>query len=264
MKIESASPHPDLAHLIREIYYLEIAPHENFPPQVVVDDACHDIIFYKEQKGAVFYHGPEQNSVPLEQMVFTIHQVNPPYRLALGEGLDFFVIKMQPWANVLLFKHLEPGIHGLEEIGESMRNEVFEQPTFSQKIQLAEVFVYKLSSKKEMDASFQITRKICQEIYRKKGRLSVQELSLEFNLSRQTLNKLFKNNVGYTLKKFMMIVRIVASIKYRMQHPEISLTELGYEFAYFDQAHFNHDFQRVCGLSPRTFFQEIPIFYQRF
>ena len=88
--------------------------------------------------------------------------------------------------------------------------------------------------------------------------VTVNELSDQFEINRQLLNKIFKAHVNYTLKRFIIIVRIMSLAKFGINHPNFSLTEVALEFGYFDQAHFNYDFKRISGVSPSEFFKNLP------
>ena len=120
-----------------------------------------------------------------------------------------------------------------------------------------------------VDYSFQLTstqilvKSICEYIYLKKGRISVEQISHHFKKSRQYLNRIFKQEVLYSLKKFIVTVRMLDLVKYKAKHPEISLTELSHEYDYFDQAHFVNDFKKVCGVTPKHFFDNLPEFLLR-
>jgi len=83
--------------------------------------------------------------------------------------------------------------------------------------------------------------------------LSVAEISEHFGVYRQKLNQSFKEQVKYTLKNFIDCVRIRACVKQKIQNPEISLTEIGYNFGYYDQAHFIRAFRNASGVSPSDY-----------
>ena len=52
-------------------------------------------------------------------------------------------------------------------------------------------------------------------------------------------------------------------IKYKIANPEASFTDVALHFNYFDQAHFNYDFKRICGVTPSFLFKKIPAFFYR-
>ncbi|WP_259014147.1 helix-turn-helix domain-containing protein [Emticicia fluvialis] len=71
--------------------------------------------------------------------------------------------------------------------------------------------------------------------------------------SKSPLEKRFRKTVGASPKKFAGIVRFNALLKNHTDQK--TLTELGLEAGYFDQAHFIHDFKAFKGETPEAYFQ---------
>ena len=115
----------------------------------------------------------------------------------------------------------------------------------------------------ELTPAARFVQQVCEAIYRERGMTSVTALSRDFGKSRQYLGKVFRQQVLYSLKQFILTVRIMDLVKYRIRNPGISMTELCYRYDYFDQPHFNRDFKRVCGVTPTRFFQRLPEFLLR-
>ncbi len=85
-----------------------------------------------------------------------------------------------------------------------------------------------------------------------KGNIRISELAKQLYTSKSPLEKRFRKIVGASPKKFASIVRFNALLKdYTL---EKTLTELGYEAGYFDQAHFIHDFKIFTGETPEGYF----------
>jgi len=116
------------------------------------------------------------------------------------------------------------------------------------------------SSEIKGDDTFNVIKSVCEEIYTSNGSIKVNELEDQLKINRQLLNKKFKSQVHYTIKQFIMIVRIVIAVKYKIDHPDNPLTFLAHKFNYTDQSNFNNDFRKVCGLAPTVFFINLPIF----
>ncbi len=93
-------------------------------------------------------------------------------------------------------------------------------------------------------------------IYERGGQFTVNELSKEMNTSRQYLNTLFNRHIGYTIKQFQIILKIRRCIDFKLDNNPPSLSELAYQFDYFDQAHFIHQFKSIIGETPRSFFSK--------
>ena len=72
--------------------------------------------------------------------------------------------------------------------------------------------------------------------------------------SQSPLEKRFRQVIGTTPKKFAALVRFKNTLgNYK---PQDSLTSLGYEAGFYDQAHFIKEFKNFTGESPENFFRE--------
>jgi AraC-like DNA-binding protein len=90
-------------------------------------------------------------------------------------------------------------------------------------------------------------------IHKSKGNIRIKELMIQLNTSQSPLEKRFRSVVGTTPKKFASIIRFKHTIQ--RYKPQNSLTDLGYEGGFYDQAHFIKEFKNFTGESPETFFQ---------
>lgn len=89
-------------------------------------------------------------------------------------------------------------------------------------------------------------------IHKHKGNIRIKEIAEQLHSSQSPLEKRFRQVVGTSPKKFASIVRfkhILAQYK-----PGLSLTELGYEAGFYDQAHFIKEFKLFTGQTPEKFF----------
>ena len=262
MSIESGKYDESLKDIVKE-YYVFSNKEEKTKYVPVIDDCCYDIIFFKEANTTLTY-GSNQKEIEIPYHIFTIHNLVPPYKLKFKESLNFFTIKLQPWANACFFSNLkEQGIHNLEDNDKYRRffQEVFFLHTNSEKFELADRLMKKQEVTLSTNAEF--VKDVCLFIYERRGLVSVNEISDTFQKSRQYIGKLFKQNVLYGLKRFITTVRIVDLVKHRKDHEGISLTELSYQYNYFDQSHFIRDFKQVCGVTPTVFFDDLPKFLLR-
>jgi AraC-like DNA-binding protein len=91
-------------------------------------------------------------------------------------------------------------------------------------------------------------------IYKSKGNIRIKELLGELYISQSALEKRFRQVVGASPKKFASIVRFKNTIQTHDQKK--SLTDLGYESGFYDQAHFIKEFKYFTGDSPEIFFDK--------
>lgn len=262
MNIESYSSENKFEGLIKEYVHLS---NDSLKKESIlsVDDGCYDFMFLQKGTVTINYAGNKSDNTNL--LVYT-HQFKPPIKYTFDKGADYFTIKVQPWASSLFFPFVPQNkIVNLEKIfGPSiieLHQKIFEAKTFTQKVKLSETFLTGLNLKP--NKNFKLVREICIAIYEAKGMITVNLLCDIFNMDRQFLNKIFFQHVKYTTKKFIILVRILNVVKFKMTHPSDSFTKVAYEFGYFDQAHFNYDFKRISGVTPTQLFKELPMFLLR-
>ncbi len=89
-------------------------------------------------------------------------------------------------------------------------------------------------------------------IHTNKGNIKIRELCTQLYTSQSPLEKRFRKAVGASPKKYASIVRFKHLLN---QYPSAtSLTGLGYEAGFYDQAHFIKEFKTFTGLTPENYF----------
>ena len=82
---------------------------------------------------------------------------------------------------------------------------------------------------------------------------SLLEIQTALNISERSLERIFKSDVGISPKLFFRICRFQAALESIREGNFTSLTEIAYQHAYADQSHFNREFLRFSGMTPKQF-----------
>lgn len=88
----------------------------------------------------------------------------------------------------------------------------------------------------------------------------IKSLSRATGYSQRHLSRMFSASLGISAKACHRVLRInqvLQGIK-----PGVHLTALAHSCGYYDQAHFNHEFKAVCGVSPRAYLASMASFYK--
>jgi len=93
-----------------------------------------------------------------------------------------------------------------------------------------------------------------EHIHKNKGQIRITNLMRELNISQSPLEKRFRQLVGTSPKKYASIIRLKNVIQ--SYNPSNSLTELGYEVGFYDQAHIIKEFKGFTGDTPEEFFKK--------
>lgn len=93
-------------------------------------------------------------------------------------------------------------------------------------------------------------------IQKHEGLIKVEEIAKRLGMSRRNCERKFKTYVGLTPKMFSRIVRIQAARLRIKTKNDSSLTEVGYETGFYDQAHFIREFKSIMNLTPKEYLLE--------
>jgi AraC-like DNA-binding protein len=109
-----------------------------------------------------------------------------------------------------------------------------------------------LLSRMKQDATDPLVASAISLIYQTKGTIRMSGLAKQLHTSQSVLEKRFRQVAGTSPKKFSSIVRFKQTlINYKAAS---SMTELGYESGFYDQAHFIKEFRQFTGETPESFF----------
>jgi len=130
-----------------------------------------------------------------------------------------------------------------------LEEQLAEAKNDAKRIGVVEKFLIKQMTYGEQD---QLVLTALALIHKSKGNIRITELMEQLFISQSPLEKRFRKAVGTSPKKFASIVRL----KYLIQQykPNHSLTEMGYEAGFYDQAHFIKEFKIFTGDTPEKFF----------
>ena len=132
-----------------------------------------------------------------------------------------------------------------------LEEQLAEARTDTQRIASVEHFLIRRMTNSEPD---KLVLAALALIHRSKGNIRIKELTEQLFISQSPLEKRFRQVVGASPKKFASIVRLKNVIQ---QYDTVnSLTELGYETGFYDQAHFIKEFKAFTGDIPEKFFSD--------
>lgn len=80
--------------------------------------------------------------------------------------------------------------------------------------------------------------------------ISLDELSLYTNYSKNHIVKIFRQRYGITPKTFIINQKINKAKKMILENKEETLTKIASDVGFYDQSHFNKHFKRIFAVSP--------------
>lgn len=111
-----------------------------------------------------------------------------------------------------------------------------------------------LLARKPRSAPDPLVRDLVQRIEECRGQVALAALKRSFAISARQLERRFTLAVGLTPKLFARIMRLSWFAEHAERCADRTLADIAREVGYFDQAHLNHDFKALTGVSPRQYF----------
>ena len=229
----------------------EAGAHFRFIPDGYVDWIFH-------LKAPWSYTIPSTNCEPLSCRAHVFAQVKTHIDLVLPkEELFLFGVKFYPWASRQIWKIdlgectdkclslFDLGIKGASFLWEQIHT----ANTVAARIGIVEAFLLKGI----------MPQKLCSlaPLIQQMERAPTVLPEPITGIKKRRLEQRFKAEVGISPKLMQRTIRINKIIHRLIQQPETRLTDLAYEFDFFDQSHFIADFKKFTGCSPKQFLRSI-------
>lgn len=113
-------------------------------------------------------------------------------------------------------------------------------------------FVNKLirSKRNENELFDYITNRIVQS----NGRVKINDMSVELNVSIKTIERRFQEHLGISPKQYCQLIRFFQCLKAPFDPAAECLSSLAYSNGYYDQMHFIKEVKKFTGLTPSAYF----------
>lgn len=184
---------------------------------------------------------------------------NTSTAVSFNNKLEYFGIRFLPGC----FRYFFP--LPLKEVANKMvpcqdiwgnRLEVFEARLFSahstkERIDITETFLLQqfVANNKRPDTRLLA---LLEKIYQQHGHISIENASSTHDISPRQLRRLFGQHIGVTPKTFARIVRFQSVLRAMMHEPKANWGKICFDFGYYDQSHFIHEFKDFFGSPPTS------------
>lgn len=252
MKVEIIKPTEELKSIVKSYTIIET----KFPLETTVLPHL-GLVIAIQYKGDVLFCNNYKNE-PISAL--TVSGIRKNYRrFSYNANTGTILISFTETGAFSLFGKTVFDLFGLAEplenlIKSSLVKELQERIVLAQSIQerlmLIEKFI--IASLKISTPDKLILYAIA-EIQSAKGLNRIKGISNQLNISQDAFEKRFRNIVGSTPKQYSTIVRMKSIVETEKQNK--SLTELAYNFEFYDQSHFIKQFKDFAGQTPKDFFK---------
>jgi AraC-like DNA-binding protein len=259
VKYQTFKPHPYLEPLIKCYWTLEVPAQEDYQKQLILPDGCLEMIFILGDN-VKRYTSEDQFIMQPREMI--LGQITEPFFIEPTGYVNTFAVRFYPYgfANFvsipirrLANKETPLGALIGEEAAEELARKIREATTAEKRIEIVEAFLLKkLQDKVVVD---HIVKDTIELLFQTKGSASIDSI-VNGALSRRQIERKFFEKVGISPKKLGKVIRLQAVLRMLLNQQAENLTQVAYDNAYYDQAHFNRDFKEFTGTTPREFLQD--------
>jgi AraC-like DNA-binding protein len=247
MNFTIIKPSPPLDQFVKTFWILEKVYSNTGDYEIVYPDGCFNLIIsFSENKLTSYFTGQQTQAIKIPQsskvkfiaVEFYPYGAFPFFNIPMNEFTDTITSPLNIFGNS--FSELHEKIFGSSD-------------TLS--IQLIETFLMEklLINKLDIEQS----KKASQLLYLYKGNLRIDQLAVSLNMTKRTLERKFETTTGLTPKTMAKVFRFNKVKNELMLDPYTNLTSLAYQYNYFDQSHFIHEFKQITGHSPSSFSKEV-------
>jgi len=261
MNIEFHTPSAQLKSIVAGYSTLTTSSKADFDSNgTLIPDGFVELFFSKGDSIAVKM--PKQKMSSHMNQGFTIGQSTGSMVFQPTGKTELFSVKFHPWA-VGIFLPDKASTYSnktvaLEDFESKnllqLQDQVLHTKTTIEAIKTIEYYV--LQTLQLKNPKHALIGQSINYIFEHIQQFKVSNLSMFLGVSRQYIEREFLRHVGIPPKQFSRIVRVRSIVNHHKKQPAVSLTELAYQFGYFDQSHFIKDFQLVTNKSPKAFFRK--------
>ncbi|MBE7170549.1 MAG: AraC family transcriptional regulator [Williamsia sp.] len=96
-------------------------------------------------------------------------------------------------------------------------------------------------------------RSISETLVQSNGIYPIKKLANDYNLTIQTLETQFTEQVGIDPKSFCCMLRFNKAVNIKLYTPQVTWTRIAHRCGYYDQMHLIKEFKKFTALSPKNF-----------
>ena len=257
MNYQTFEPHPDLEALVNFYWTLEVPFDANNQKQKIIPDGFIEMTF---NLGDQIKRYTSESEFIIHPDAMVMGQRTKSYHIEPLGHVNSFAICFYPYgfANFINtpIKSLTDKETPIKDLfGEIPANEleqaIIQATDTKQRIGVIERFLLKkLNEQPTID---NIVRTTIDALIATKGSSSISNILKEDLSKRRQLERKFERQIGISPKQLGRVIRLQSALKMLLNEEGESLTNVAYESAYYDQAHFIKDFKEFTGINPKEF-----------
>ncbi|PCE64073.1 AraC family transcriptional regulator [Sediminicola luteus] len=257
MEYHTFPPHPDIEALVNCYWSLEIPARPQPERQRILADGTLEMVFILGDD--IKRYTSEEEFILQPRAMVLGHTLEPFYVEPTGR-VQSFAVRFYPYGFINLIPATLGELANKEtplayligkETAEALETQIIAAADTQERIAIIERFLMdKLQSADTVD---QIVSSTVTSLLQTQGATAIAEILKENGISRRQLERKFAANIGLSPKQMAKLIRLQAALKLVLNEDDTKLTQIAYDSAYYDQAHFIKDFKEFTGLNPKAF-----------
>ena len=209
--------------------------------QRILPDGCMDIIF---NKGNDIFR-PDQQVALRSAETYLVGTMTTFSETMHGSDQSLLGIRFKPGGFCAFFPL---DLHEITDLSTNFRSDDLRGIVYGSQDLLKDLNLYFLQ---RLPADVLATTAVLSDIQNSKGQIRVAELLRNHAMSERKMERLFKREVGLSIKGMIRLTRFIHTLDaIRSAGPERSLSTIAYTHGYYDQAHLCAEVKKYSGFTP--------------
>ena len=254
VRIREYAVHRALAPYVKCIWSLESdGPISGAGRERILPDSCVELVFHFHDPYRTHFANGES---ALQPRSFVVGQMKRFLEIEPAGRAGFLAVRFHARGAYLFFhrplREVAAGVVDLEDLWRDRAREWTERIALATGMGARVRFVERalLALLGERSRTELAVDRALQIIEASGGQIRVDDLAAEIGVSCRNLTRLFERAVGLSPKEFGRVSRFLRALRLLTAGDHRSLTDVALDCGFFDQAHFNHDFRELAGMSP--------------
>jgi AraC-like DNA-binding protein len=249
--------HPALAPFVKCIWSLESdAPIRDAGRERILPDSCVELVFhFRDTYRSHFASGESA----LQPASFVVGQMRRFLEIEPTGRAGLVAVRFFARGAYLFFRRplheVAAGVVDLEDLWRARAREWTERIALADGMPARLRFIEQalLSLLRANGRTDPAVDRALHLIDARRGLVGVDDLAREIGVSGRHLRRQFQRAVGVGPKEYGRIKRFLHAVELLARDGRRSLTEVALDSGFYDQAHFNHEFRDLAGMSPGDF-----------
>jgi len=246
--------HPDLAPFVKSVWSLESdGPIKAAVRERILPDSCIELVFHFSDPFRSYFANGESAIQPRS---FVVGQMKRFLEIEPAGRAGFVAVRFLARGAHLFFhrplSEVAAGVVDLEDLWRARAREWTERialaPSMPARLRIVEGFL--LGLLRENGRTDPAVDRGLELIEASAGQIRAGGLAAEIGVSSRHLTRQFQRAVGVSPKEFARIRRFLRALEVLTERNHGALADVALTCGFSDQAHFNHEFRELAGISP--------------